>query len=378
MPKRVVDGDALWVSEKLTCVPEKYRAEYAWILPLGQANGAFECSPMAVWRLCYSALRSDWTTSDVAAMLDAFEAAKMLIRWTDKSNKTFGFFIGIQKEGRLPKPSDRVKSAKQWQAGMVPAKELAKFLGVTVKEVEADYRDLLATTSRPARGKVATNSPTGNGVGVGSGIGLGAGSGNESGEGTGTGIANGIGMQDEGAALNTATPVGQHSSNTSSLNTQHNQHASLNTEEPSRSDLLNEPDPDEEFLGEDELEAPPVPSDRYELLFQNLTEKGFPGLFRLVLRDNEDAAEPPKGWKDAWEQDFKKMLRQVTPSELTNIIIVSQLQKNRKFYVRPAKLLENLTLLQTMVNERRKAIPALRAEFKKRVKELEKQHGKFL
>jgi hypothetical protein len=39
MPKRVIDGDSLWVSEKLTTVPEKYRVEYAWILPLAQANG---------------------------------------------------------------------------------------------------------------------------------------------------------------------------------------------------------------------------------------------------------------------------------------------------------------------------------------------------
>lgn len=29
-----MDGDAIWISEKLQEVPEEFRAEYAWILPL--------------------------------------------------------------------------------------------------------------------------------------------------------------------------------------------------------------------------------------------------------------------------------------------------------------------------------------------------------
>ena len=39
MPKRVIDGDSLWVSEKLTTVPGEVPCGYAWILPLAQANG---------------------------------------------------------------------------------------------------------------------------------------------------------------------------------------------------------------------------------------------------------------------------------------------------------------------------------------------------
>ncbi len=81
MPKRVVDGDALWVSEKLESVEEKFRAEFAWILPLAQNNGCFESTAMVVWRTAYAALRDAWSKKDVADMLDAFEAAKMLFRF---------------------------------------------------------------------------------------------------------------------------------------------------------------------------------------------------------------------------------------------------------------------------------------------------------
>ena len=220
MPKRVIDGDSLWVSEKLTTVPEKYRAEYAWILPLANANGCFECSPMLVWRTCYSALRTGWSIDDVVGMLDAFEAAKMLFRWK-VDGKTFGFFVGIQKEGRLPKPSDRVKSAKQWQSGMVPTKELASFLGLAAKKIAEDYRDEVATNSRVTRGKVARKSPTGNGVGSGSGLGTGGGDGTGSGEGIGTGHGNGA-VSPPTQSVNTLPPANTFTTdNTSTRNTQH-------------------------------------------------------------------------------------------------------------------------------------------------------------
>jgi len=153
MPRRVVDGDCLWVSEKLADVQEEFRVEYAWIIPLSQVNGCFECSPMLVWRSCYAALRPSWSVDKVKAMLEDFERVKMLFRFK-RGTKTYGFFPGIQKEGRLPKPSDRLKSAKEWQHGMVPKKEFAEFLGNPPDLVEEEYggsRDILAKYSRVSR-----------------------------------------------------------------------------------------------------------------------------------------------------------------------------------------------------------------------------------
>lgn len=351
MPKRVIDGDALWVSEKLTQVPERFRVEYSWLLPLANANGAFECSPMLIWRTCYSALRPNWSIEDVAAMLDAFEAAKMLFRWADKSGKTFGFFIGTQKEGRLPKASDRMKSAKQWQVGIVPGRELAKFLGLSAKDTEAEYRDLLATNSRLTRDKAATNSPTGNRIGDGSGVGLGNGAGVGLGEGVGKGTGNGVGDGTEAAKLPSLvdrTP----SNNSSSLQGYTEQHTTHhNTTEPSA--------------------VPPASPDD---VWDYLNDIGYARAFRLILRDNPNAAEPPKGWVDMWAKDFKKLQQTLSNPEIFDILVISQLEKNQQFYVRSKPLVDNLSLLRRMVEERAKVMPALRAEFKKKYKQLEKKH----
>jgi hypothetical protein len=43
LPKRVVDGEAMWGSRKIASVePIRARVEYSWWLPLAGANGVFE------------------------------------------------------------------------------------------------------------------------------------------------------------------------------------------------------------------------------------------------------------------------------------------------------------------------------------------------
>jgi hypothetical protein len=101
MPKRVVDGDALWRSRKLLLVPPEYRGEYANLLPLADVNGSFECDPTSIWADVYSYNRANITVANVTAMLDAFEAAGMLVRWKQEG-KTWGYFVGIHRPGRLP------------------------------------------------------------------------------------------------------------------------------------------------------------------------------------------------------------------------------------------------------------------------------------
>jgi hypothetical protein len=95
-------------------------------------------------------------------MLNAFEAAKMLFRFR-LDEKTYGFFIGIQKDGRLPRPSDRIRSIKFWQQGLVQEEDLASFLGVTVAKVQEDYHDEIATNSRVGRGGYAEDTRRGRG-----------------------------------------------------------------------------------------------------------------------------------------------------------------------------------------------------------------------
>ena len=105
MPKRIIDGEALWQSDKLGQVkPVRFRAEYANLIPLALANGSFECNSRAIWAKVYATNRPDITVDDVSQILDEFERVTMLIRWQE-DGKVWGYWIGIDKLGRLPKQS---------------------------------------------------------------------------------------------------------------------------------------------------------------------------------------------------------------------------------------------------------------------------------
>ena len=100
MPARIVDGDALWRSDKLAQVtPAPFRAEYANMIPLAQADGTFECNPRRVWADVYSYNRPDITVEMVEEILKEFERVNLLKRSTRKG-KDWGFWVGI--ESRLP------------------------------------------------------------------------------------------------------------------------------------------------------------------------------------------------------------------------------------------------------------------------------------
>jgi hypothetical protein len=103
MPKRIVDGDAIWTSNKLLLVAtEAFRAEYANLLPLSNANGSFECSPRRVWRDVYSYNRPSVSCEMVVRILDELEAARLLFRWKHTDGHIWGFWVGIRRKGLLP------------------------------------------------------------------------------------------------------------------------------------------------------------------------------------------------------------------------------------------------------------------------------------
>lgn len=101
MPKRVVDGDALWLSEKVKKLPEKYRLHYANWLPLAEANGVFEASADRIRARVYAYLCPDFSEKDVTVVLQSMIRAGLVKIW-EEDGKTWGYFIGIEKSGRLP------------------------------------------------------------------------------------------------------------------------------------------------------------------------------------------------------------------------------------------------------------------------------------
>lgn len=93
MPKRLF-SDKAWKSDKIRALPEKYRAEYAWIYSMALCDGTFECDAHKVWAACYATVRSGgrygWTSEKVDEMLLAFELAGLLQRCYDSEGKVWG------------------------------------------------------------------------------------------------------------------------------------------------------------------------------------------------------------------------------------------------------------------------------------------------
>lgn len=150
MPARIVDGDDLWRSSKLKKVPVRFRAEYANLIPLAEANGSFECEPELIWSQVYSYNRTDITPVIVKEILDEFENADMLHRY-ETNGKQYGYWIGIEKEGRLPPPSQRSRyknlppEPPHHASAILTPEEMGEFMGVSSSRV-AEVRAIMGST----------------------------------------------------------------------------------------------------------------------------------------------------------------------------------------------------------------------------------------
>ncbi len=163
MPKRIVDGEGLWRSDKLAEIqPAWIKAEYANLIPLALANGSFEANPRRIWSAVYSYNRPEVTVEQVEEILVELERVKLLFRWTDGSTgKMAGYFVGIEKTGRLPAAS-RLKHGHELLGPILPKELLQRFL---VPE----------TSGQPLDSQSVTTGSGGFGFGFGLGSGRGSG-----------------------------------------------------------------------------------------------------------------------------------------------------------------------------------------------------------
>jgi hypothetical protein len=171
MPKRFVDGEALWTSNKLgTVQPVSFRSEFANLIPMAMANGSFECTPQLVFRAVYAYNRPDWNVRKVEKLLDEYERVKLLFRWREVDGKVWGYFPGIEKDARIPTKGEQ--KAKKFKVGINPPEEmLAKFLSN-----ERDCGSNIQSVSgvRPDDIQHGIGSALGEGEGEGEGVGEGA------------------------------------------------------------------------------------------------------------------------------------------------------------------------------------------------------------
>jgi hypothetical protein len=128
MFKRILDGNGIWLSDKIARVePVWCRPEYAWIYPIASGNGTFEHNLPKIFGLCYCR-RPDMTMEKLEVILAAFERERLIFKWFDKAtDKHWGFFTGSRKPGRCP-PASRVEKGHELVGPEPPAEALAKFL----------------------------------------------------------------------------------------------------------------------------------------------------------------------------------------------------------------------------------------------------------
>jgi len=101
---RLVDGDALWRSRRVKNLPVDLRLHYANWIPMAEANGVFEAEADVIQNKIYSFLRPDIIEDDVAEILQEFVRVGLVVTWEERG-KTWGFFVGMDKRGRLPGPA---------------------------------------------------------------------------------------------------------------------------------------------------------------------------------------------------------------------------------------------------------------------------------
>jgi hypothetical protein len=101
MPARVVDGDAIYLSDKVKSLKPEHRAEYSYLLPLAEANGVFEADPHRIWVTAYAFHREGTSPGWVRDLLDDLKRVDLLRTW-EEVGKTWGYWTGIDRPGRLP------------------------------------------------------------------------------------------------------------------------------------------------------------------------------------------------------------------------------------------------------------------------------------
>jgi hypothetical protein len=123
VPKRILDGEGMWGSDKLAACEIWARREYAWLYPLADANGCFELTSLRVIWGKVAANRPDLTLQRLQEVFEQFTRHGLLFTWVT-NGKRYGHWT--KSEGRLPPRSER-RRHKSLAPG-IPVGELIKYL----------------------------------------------------------------------------------------------------------------------------------------------------------------------------------------------------------------------------------------------------------
>src|SRR3989441_11578342 len=125
MPKRVIDFDALWASDKLEACAAWAQAEYAWLYGLADGNGSFELTNLRVIWGRVAAIRKNLSVERLEQIFEEFRANGLLFVW-EENGKTYGHWTNSDLPGRLPPPSWRQRLERL--APPVPLEARAEYM----------------------------------------------------------------------------------------------------------------------------------------------------------------------------------------------------------------------------------------------------------
>ena len=108
MPKRVLDFDAMWGSDKLAACAAWAQAEYAWLYGLADASGCFELTNLRVIWGRVAAIRGNLTIERLEQVFAEFQDKGLLFVW-EHEGKRYAHWTGSDVPGRLPPPSWRMR-----------------------------------------------------------------------------------------------------------------------------------------------------------------------------------------------------------------------------------------------------------------------------
>ena len=148
MPKRVLDFDALWASDKIASCPAWAQAEYAWLYGLADASGSFELTNLRVIWGRVAAVRKDLTLERLEQIFQEFIARGLLFTW-EASGKRYGHWTGSDVPGRLPPPSWRARLERL--APPLPRQELAAYMSRFASRRAPEFGDGNAVPSPAER-----------------------------------------------------------------------------------------------------------------------------------------------------------------------------------------------------------------------------------
>jgi hypothetical protein len=157
MPKRIIDAEAAWQSDKLArCRPESI-PEYTWLYGLADSFGNFELTNLrAIHSKAYASIRPTVTLPDVERFLADFERHGLLFVWTE-GNRKYGHWTGCEKPGRLPPHGQRgrysgnLKLQDLYEKDGTPIPALVEYLEQTAlaHKEDASAQLVLAEAPRP-------------------------------------------------------------------------------------------------------------------------------------------------------------------------------------------------------------------------------------